>query len=262
MMEESTYFDTLCELEQCLQANYENLDAVLDTLQNLTSENLNDEQMVHSLQMLSKQYKALLDSSVDLRYSKFNTRESQIASIRNSERENNVFADTKPQRNLNEYVKYIENINRDTHEYVNLLERLSVDLGKQVDISDSNVTELVVDDWTPPSELISLLEQYNESSSDIELQDSKVDRYLDQLKLLRAKYAMENNYLLKSTLNDLNDEVNYWRREYENIESMMFGNGPNSMKKMLHNVEVLKVKAADPAMAENEEQPPRKQDAK
>lgn len=240
---ENTYFDSLCELEQSLQSNHEVLQNTLQSLKKITDDSASDAVLLKTMEQLRKEYDGLLGSTAELRYFKFQTREHQMSNENRLEIKNREFIiGPRHLPNIKEYVTCVEDINRDSLEYINLLNRLSVELTKQVDISDPNVTEFVIDKWNPPAELQQILDNYSNPNVEADDLNAEFQNYLNKIKLSRAKYSLENKYLLQSHLAELNKEANYWRKELDNIEMMMFGDGPNSIRKMLQNVDSLKAK--------------------
>ncbi|CCC69719.1 hypothetical protein NCAS_0D01380 [Naumovozyma castellii] len=238
----ATFFESLCEEEQHLQENHENLQAVLKTLNSLTNGTATDAEIEQNLALLSTQYKSLVSNSVDLRYSKYQTRESQLKSTERVARDAQLMKRRQPTANLREYVNVTESINRHSLEYVNLLERLSVDLAKQVEISDPSVSKFVLNDWNPPKGVQAILDKFADPSADAALLKMELVHYLDDIKMSRAKYSLENKYSLQDKVVNLNTELNRWRKELDDIEMMMFGDGATSIKKMLANVESLRSK--------------------
>lgn len=238
---ESPYFDMLCEQEQVLQENHRQLQCVIGLLKDLANPETPEADQILLLQSLSKKYKDLISSSVDLRFIKYQTRESQISALKRTRRNINP-SKLQTIEDLGEYVTLHETVGRESLEYVNLLERLSVDLAKQIEIADPAVTEFVVDNWNPPKGIFAILEELENPDTDAADLRSRLSRYLDQIKMERAKYTIQNKYSLQETLSSLNKEVNDWRKEWDAIENLMFGDSSHSMKKMLQNIELLKSK--------------------
>lgn len=244
---EDTHFETLCEMEQNLRTTYEEAQRTLQTLEKLTDEQSTDSELLSLIDKLSENYNDLVGSSVDLRYSKFKNKESEVrcaAKVRSSNaaavaRATSTSAQAESSV-IREYTTYMETLNRDSLEYINLLNRLAIDLVKQVDISDPDVVEFIIDNWEPPAELKSILEQMSDPNSDLTSAREQLQDYLNSIKLSRARYYLENKYILQDTLKTLSKEVNNWRRELANIEALLFGNGPNSMRRTLSNVEALR----------------------
>lgn len=241
---ENNYFDALCELDQDLNTNHSILQDTLVTLQKLTDDTATDVELLRSLEGLNTCYDRLVDSSTGLLYEKYQTRENEVADGNRLEIENREYIiGTKTTPDMRQFVTYLEEINRDALEYMNLLNKFSIDLVKQVDISDPDVSEFIFKNWNPPKELQKIIDEYNEADavSANEL-NTKLKGYFDSIKLSRAKYNLENRYLLQKQLTQLNSEVNYWRSELDKMEGMLFGDGPHSIKRMLRNVDSLKEK--------------------
>lgn len=238
---ESGCFDMLCEQEQALQENYRRLDAVVKVLKELAETGKTEPEQVQLLQSLSEEYHQLVGSSIDLRYVKYQTREAQIAALKRTRR-NDDYTRLKNVEGLAEFVTLYETLNIDNLKYVNLLERLSVDLVKEIEIADPSVTEFDVDMWNPPKGIFEILEELALSGTDMASVRSRLTGYLDQIKMERAKYTIENKHSLQGILRDLNKEVSNWRKEWDSIENVMFGDGSNSMKKMLQNIDSLRTK--------------------
>ncbi|GAV53208.1 hypothetical protein ZYGR_0AI04920 [Zygosaccharomyces rouxii] len=242
---EFTYFDSLCEEDQALQQNYEQLQDVLQILKNLSEPGRSEEDQLQSLRNLAGSHEKLVSSSIDLRYTKYKTRESQVTSGKRFKRNEN-HSKLQNVQGLREYVTLVEHVNKDSLDYVNLLQRLSVDLAKQIEISDPKVSEFVVNNWSPPDDMQSILEQLADPEKDSTQLRSRLDQHLDQIKMERAKYTIENKYSLQETLNEVNKEMNYWRRNWNAIENLMFGDSAHSIKKMLQSIDLLRTKLEKP----------------
>lgn len=236
---EQTYFDTLCEEEQISQETHEQLHTVVEVLKELANATKSEQEQNELLHSLSKEHRKLTDICIDLRYAKYQAREAQVAASKRTKKNhsNTKLQDTK---SLAEYITLCESISKDSLEYVNLLERLSVDLAKQIEIADPKVSEFIVDNWNPPKGIYAILETLGDPTVDPKDIATRIRGYLDQIKMERAKYTIQNKYSLQETLHDLTKEVNSWRKECDSMENLMFGDSSNSMKKMLQNVDSLK----------------------
>ncbi|CAB4254873.1 similar to Saccharomyces cerevisiae YHR167W THP2 Subunit of the THO complex [Maudiozyma barnettii] len=241
---ENTYFDSLCEVDQVLQSSHEILQDTMKILKKLTDDSASDAVLLKSLEELHGSYYKLVDTTADLRYSKLQAREHQISNENKLDIENREYIiGTKSWPDLRQYVTYLENINQDSLEYINLLNKLSVELVKQVDISNPDVSEFVFDKWKPPAELQKIIDNYYDNDDKkIDTLNGDLQDYFNSIKLSRATYTLENKYLLQRHLTELNKEANYWRGELDNIELLLFGEGPHSIRKVLKNVETLKNK--------------------
>lgn len=242
--QEFTYFDSLCEEEQYLQENYSKLHNVLKTMKSLAQPGKSDEDRLQLLYSLQSSHQELVDSSIGLRYVKYKTRESQVISSRKFRRsgEYNGLQDVEGMR---EFITLWEVVNKEMLDYINLLQRLSVDLAKQIEISDPEVNEFDLNNWTPSSAMQAILEQF----ADPQVESSRLKlllvQYMDQIKMERAKYTIENKHSLQEKLIELNKEVNYWRRNWNAIENLMFGDSTHSIKRMLQSIDLLKSKLAE-----------------
>lgn len=240
-VDNESYFESLCAQEQYLQTNYSETQSIIKILKSLANEEASDEEIIALLKKLTDKYQSLTASSIDLKYSKYDTREAQIAMMNLGEKgARGSELDSVP--DFQEYSLLVENINKELLVYMNLLGRLSSDLAKQIELTDTAVTPVIVDDWCPPEEILSILEKFTTETTKTSELRSKLQHYLDQIKMERARFTLENEYSLKETLDKLNMEVNYWRKEWDNIEMLMFGDGPNSMKRMMKNVNTLRSK--------------------
>lgn len=238
---ETGCFDMLCEQEQALQENHRRLNAVIKVLSELAEPANSEPEQIRLLKSLSEEYQELVGSSIDLRYLKCQTRESQIAAS-NKARRNADYSKLQNIDGLAEFVTLYDMVSMDYLRYVNLLERLSVDLVKEIEIADPTVTEFVVNKWNPPKGIFEILDELADPATDVVAVRSRLNGYLDQIKMERAKYTIENKHSLQGTLRDLNKEVSNWRKEWDSIENVMFGDGSHSMKKMLQNIDSLKSK--------------------
>ncbi|KAG0655734.1 hypothetical protein C6P44_005454 [Monosporozyma unispora] len=238
------YFDSLCELEDYSQTNYEKLQAVLKTLKKLLEcekSNNNDTEILNLLNILARDYEGLLGSSVDLRQAKYQARESEIQSADQMETDNHTRLNRTPfGDDLIEYIDVMEDIQRDSLRYTTIVERLSIDLAKQAEVSDPEVSKYDMNDWKPSKELQDVLDRFYDDNDKVYEINDGIKSYLDQIKLARAKYTLENKHQLQAKLSQLNKEVSHWRKEWDSMETLMFGDDPKSMKSMLHNIESLK----------------------
>lgn len=239
-----TYFDSLCEEEQSLQENYSRLNKVLQTLKSLTTPGKSDADQLSLLHSLQESQKELIDSSIDLRYVKYNARESQVTVSKRSRR-NASHSKLQSLEGLREYITLWELSNKETLDYINLLQRLSVDLAKQIEISDPEKSAFEVNRWEPTDRMQTIVEQLADPNVDSALLNSQLVEYMDQIKMERAKYTIENKHSLQETLIELNKEVNYWRRNWNAIENLMFGDNSHSIKRMIHSIDILRSKLAD-----------------
>ncbi|EJS43394.1 thp2p [Saccharomyces arboricola H-6] len=242
-----TYFESLCEEEQSLQESQTKLSNILDVLLELTNPKSSDDLLSESLIKLPALHQDLLKSATRLRYDKYQTREAQL--LEDSEAGRDTSAGVRNQKSISEYYSTFEQLNRDTLRYVNLLQRLSVDLAKQIEVSDSSVTVYEVDNWGPSEKLQGILEQYCAPDTDIRGVDSQIKNYLDQIKMARAKFGLENKHSLKERLSTLTKELNHWRKEWDDIETLMFGDDEHSMKKMIQKIDSLKSELKAPSRA-------------
>ncbi|EHN02025.1 Thp2p [Saccharomyces cerevisiae x Saccharomyces kudriavzevii VIN7] len=253
--ERSTYFESLCEEEQGLQESQTNLLNILDTLSALANPKSSDDLLVESLKRLPTLHDDLIKSSIRLRYDKYQTREAQL--LEDAETGRDILAGVQNRKTVAEYYSTFDQLNRDTLKYINLLKRLSVDLAKQVEVSDPSVTVYELDNWVPSEKLQGILEEYCAPETDIRGVDAQIKNYLDQIKMARAKFGLENKYSLKEGLSTLTKELNHWRKEWDDIEMLMFGDDAHSMKKMIQKIDSLKseiksLPGSDPVDAEGD----------
>lgn len=238
------YFDSLCELDNYSQTNFEKLQDVLKTLRKLLEcqKSPNDDaEILRLFDILSRDYEGLVETSVDLRQAKYQARESEIQSTEQMETINHTRLNRTPfGDDVREYINVLEEIQRDSLRYTTRVERLSADLAKQPEVSDPEVSRFDMNNWRPSQELREILEKYIDENEDVTEIKNDVNTYLDQIKLARAKYTLENKHNLQVKLSQLNKEVNQWRKEWDSMETLMFGDDPKSMKSMLSTVESLK----------------------
>ncbi|CAI4039542.1 hypothetical protein SMKI_08G2100 [Saccharomyces mikatae IFO 1815] len=240
-----TYFESLCEEEQSLQESQTNLLNILDILLALANPKSSDDLLTESLKKLPDLHRELIKNSIRLRYNKYQTREAQL--FENAETGRDITAGVQNRKSVSEYYSTFEQLNKDTLRYINLLKRLSVDLAKQVEVPDPSVTVYDVDKWVPSEKLQGILEQYCASDTDIRGVDAQIKNYLDQIKMARAKFGLENKYSLKERLSILTKELNHWRKEWDDIEMLMFGDDAHSMKKMIQKIDSLKSEINSPS---------------
>lgn len=238
------YYDALCDQEQVLQENHGHLVSVIGTMKSLNEE-VDDQELLTRLNKLSKNVKELMDSSVELRYRKYQARELRIVSMQQKSGNEEEVKMLQRNERLREYIDILDAINRDSLTYVNMLGRLSVDLAKQIELSDSSVTEFIVADWKPPQEVQGILENFLDLDETTRKLDDQLDRYLDGIKMERAKYSLENKYALQEQLKSLEKEVSYWREAWVDIEKLMFGDSAQSMKGMLRSIQKMQSRLTD-----------------
>ncbi|KAG0672081.1 hypothetical protein C6P45_004096 [Maudiozyma exigua] len=241
---ENSYFESLCEMDQVLQSNHEVLQETMQILEKLTNDSANDVELLKYMELLHQSYDSLLESSTDLRYSKYQTREHQVSNVNKMDIENREYIiGRKTWPDLRQYITLLDGINKDSIAYANLLNKLSVELVKQIDISDPQISEIVFDKWKPPAELQTIVDNYYESDTgNNDMLSDQLTKYFNSIKLSRAKYILQNKYMLQRHLTELNKEVNYWRGELDNIEMLLFGDGPHSIRRTLQTVDKLKAK--------------------
>lgn len=261
------YFDSLCELDNYSQTNFEKLQDVLKTLLKLLqlqtsitnnpnvtngvenveeTDTANDNDIIKLLNILSRDYDSLIETSVALKLAKYQAREAQIQSAESMETANHTRLNKSPfGDDFLEYVNVLETIQRDSLKYTTLIDKMSVDLAKQVEVSEPNVSNFDMDNWRPPKELQDILDKYSNMDEDVSIIDDDLKDYLDQIKLSRAKYTLENKYQLQTQLNKLNSEINQWRKECDSMESLMFGDDPRSMRSMLKTIRSLQQRLMD-----------------
>lgn len=241
---ENSYFESLCEMDRVLQSNHEVLQETIQVLTKLTNDSANDGELLKYLGVLHESYDRLLESSTDLRYSKFQTREHQISNVNKMDIENREYIiGRKTWPDLRQYITLLDSINKDSIAYTNLLNKLSVELVKQIDVSDPQISEIVFDKWKPPNEFQKIVDNYYESdATNRDGLNDELTKYFNSIKLSRAKYTLQNKYLLQRHLTELNKEANYWRGELDNIEMLLFGDGPHSIRRTLQTVDKLKTK--------------------
>ncbi|CCE61604.1 hypothetical protein TPHA_0A05300 [Tetrapisispora phaffii CBS 4417] len=243
------YFEALCAEEENVHANYGELKKMVSILKDLTNEDSSDEELISKLKELEKVHYAVKKSTADLKFSKFKVRNTEVNVIENSKLNGNndyqhdlIGNKINEVENIKEYIETIENLNSDLMIYTNLLGRLSVGLIQQVQVSNTENSEIMINDYPPPEEIVSILEKFNTETTETDDLRGQLDDYLQKIKMDRAKYTLENEYLLKDSLLTLSKEVNYWRKEYDNLEMLMFSDGPNTIMKMMKNVDSLRLK--------------------
>lgn len=250
-MLELEYFETLSQLEAKLQDNYELLQSLLQILSGIVNSD-DEQQILQLLNSLKDSCDKLIESSTDLRYSKFQSHEARLSAIDQLETQNHVLMSDKDilGDDVIEFITVWEEIQQDSLKYLSLLNNLTVELARQVEVE--NVSKYDMNDWEPSTDLKHLIEQHlvetqaNETTGNVDSTvstksvDVQLQEYLNNLKLTRAKHALDNKYNLKEQLDSIQKECQYWKQEWDNIESMMFGDSPRSMKTILHKVETMK----------------------
>lgn len=248
-MLELEYMESLSQLKGKLDTNYELLQNLLEVLSGIVRSD-DEQEVLQLLNKLKDYYDKLISSSTDLRYSKFQSLEARLSDIDQLETQNHILMSNKEilGDDVIEFISVWEDIQQDSLRYLNLLNTLSVQLARQIEVE--NVFKYDMNDWEPSDDLKQLIEQHlletNEAGTGEDTNSKPVDlqvkEYLNNLKLTRAKYAVDNKYNLKEQLDSIQKECQYWKQEWDNIESMMFGNSPRSMKTILHKVETMKTR--------------------
>ncbi|CCH59612.1 hypothetical protein TBLA_0B07960 [Henningerozyma blattae CBS 6284] len=244
----NSYFEALSEQEGQLEASHDSVQKTINLLIQLANDNDDDNHKLELLKRLNDEYPKLLKNNTDLYHGKFNAISAKIENepAPLTIHDSNVLAD-EAKDSLEECVNEIEEIYRNSQKYINMVNRLSVDLAKQIETADIRKDKYIVDNWLPPKEIEEILQEFTDDDSEAVRLRARLEQYLDQLKMERVKYTLENRYTIEDKLILANKEVNRWRIEWDKLETLMFGRGPNSLKNMLQKNEQLaeKLKSAE-----------------
>lgn len=252
----TTFVDLLDEQQGFLEESYEQVNEALRLLYKLADENEADEKKIKTLKKLQEEHPALVKSMANLKSNQSSVMESYNTKVKISPSADTArsklffsYKDASNPDNLFIYTRELRNLNRSWMIHVNLLGRLSMKLCRQLE-STGDTSKIVINRTNPPQEIDEILKQYDSLRSEGENDEQIIDdanelrynllQYIDNIKFSRARYSLENKYLLKDLFEKLTKDVANWRQQWDSLENMLFGESGNSMKKVVQKIESLK----------------------
>ncbi|SCU90075.1 LAMI_0E00518g1_1 [Lachancea mirantina] len=143
---------------------------------------------------------------------------------------------------LLEYINEVQELELSLFEHQSLLGRLSASLDLSESANERSVRPAKDDDATK-NVFHQLLKQYSATNSSqdelTKLRDQLMELINDQ-KLEKAQYSLENQHTLKEVFSQLAHQVTEWKEQFQSLEDIMFGNGPRSMLSLFHEVDKMK----------------------
>lgn len=253
-MSSSTVLDVLEELNSGLEGNFYHLEALLDALQAVVSEENADSERIKALMSLNDEYPSFVKSLASLRDNQtsiiesYNTKMklSPLASVAKSGL--SVSGADGSADLLRLYVNELKMLDNACLEHGNLLGRLSSNLGNQMkqDIDTSISVEVSKRDAL--REIMAKYDSIDGNDDQPEILRQELLDYIDSMKMEKARYSLVNQYMLSDSYKQLTKEVTQWKHQYESLEGIMFGDNPNSIRSMVYKIESLKEKLHEPSL--------------
>ncbi|AET39877.1 Thp2p Ecym_5093 [Eremothecium cymbalariae DBVPG len=243
------YMDLLNVQQGYLDENYNKVQEILDILDGLVDENLSDEEKVKLLKSLSDERSRLFKSLINLRVNNTNCIETYNTKIKigpasdiAKSRLKATPTDISSGDNLFNYLKEVRQLHIAWLKHLKLLNALAVDMCYPL-VNQEDTENIAVNKEHYPRELAPVLEEYDAYGADIEdIRNlrSKLMQYFENIKSSRAKYLLENKYLLADSLKELTKLVAAWSQKWEHLENILFGDSPASLRKLLQTMETVK----------------------
>ncbi|SCU92388.1 LANO_0E00650g1_1 [Lachancea nothofagi CBS 11611] len=235
----------LNELQSSLNVNHQHSIELLDDLETLVVDSSAESKKTEALKSMRANFARSTMSMADLRDEHTNIIESYntklklgpLADVAKSRLTVSVDSNGDPSLLLD----YITEVN-DSHslhmEHVNLIGRLSSKFSDSAVSSskDSSNTGAEFD----LEKVLDAYEAENSSPQDTEQLKRRLLDWIDSLKMNKARYSLENQYILRDMLKKLTSDVMQWRQNYESVENMMFGGTQNSIVQTLQKIEKLR----------------------
>lgn len=251
--------DLLSEQQGQLDENYRNAMGVLDALETLAAPEQHKEEQVAALHALKAQSEPLLRSLVMLRVNNVNCVEAYATRAKIGPASDvaksklHASAGDNSAGNVLGLVARVRELQMTWLQHLQLVNQLSVELAYPLGRRGSE--HVTVNREGPPPELVAALAAYDagpDAPAAAELR-AELLRYLDDIKATRARYLLENKYLLADSLRQLTRDVSSWSQKWESLEGTLFGDAPSSLRSLLRSVDTTKatitqkVAAPDPA---------------
>ncbi|AMD21187.1 HEL093Cp [Eremothecium sinecaudum] len=243
------YMDLLNEQQGYLDENYNLAQEVLDILDGLANEEKSDEDKIALLKSLKKGSDELFSSLINLRINNINSIESYNTKMKIGPSSDVAKSKLKVSPtdlgnpdNLYNYLKELRLLNFEWMKHLKLLNDFSTDMSFPI-ANQEGTDHIVVNREHFPAELLPVLERYDqhgEAVDDTMKLRSEMMQYFENIRSTRAKYHLENKYLIATSLKELTKSVAAWSSKWENLESLLFGDNPNSIRKLLQSVQSIK----------------------
>ncbi|AGO10674.1 AaceriABR205Cp [[Ashbya] aceris (nom. inval.)] len=240
------YMDLLTEQQGQLDDNYRNALGVLDALEALAAPEQHKEDQVAALRSLQTQSEPLLRSLVMLRVNNVNCVEAYAtrakigpASDVAKSKLHATAGDDGPD-NVRSLVTRVRELQMAWLQHLQLVNQLSVELAYP--LGSRGGQHVTVDREGPPPELAAALAAYDAGPDAPAAAALRAEllRYLDNIKATRARYLLENKYLLSDSLRQLTRDVSAWSQKWESLEGTLFGDAPSSLRSLLRSVDTTK----------------------
>lgn len=235
------YFEAICTQEEQLQSNAGELDKAICLLQGLAKEEGSDDEKIQLLKELGAQYEKLSESSTELYLGKFESIEADLVAQEKTE----FTGSNRNIENIAECAETLQELQQDMQAYMNMLDRLSVDVAQYIDTTDVAESEICVDKQAPTSELLEILNGFIDDNEEPIRIKARLDEYLNNIKMERVQYALENKFTLEERLKEVQSEVSRWRNEWDTLENSLFGDSTSSLVKLIQRNEQLTQKLND-----------------
>lgn len=242
----NVYLDVLDEQEDQMGVAQTSAIQVLNTLEELISslEN-NDGSALDHMAKIASQNECLLKEIVNLRLAQINAIESHRTRVKLGPSaelaRSKLFLSTEERddpHNLFDYFEELKQLHESWMRHISLLSNLSDELAFKFESKEGN--KVFVNSTAYPTLLKDTIEKYDEfrdQQEDTEYLRLILFEYLDEIKTGRAKFALENKYILKKSLQELTKEVSEWSQRWSTTENTLFGDSPTSLKKFIQKTE-------------------------
>lgn len=248
------YMDLLDDQHSYLEDSYSQGQEIIELLNNLLVQNISDDQIIIALKELQEKNDELFNSLLDLKMNSIACLESTNtkskigpASDLAKSQLKVTSRGTANNDNLFIFIRELQQLNKLWMIHLNNLNKLSYSISH--DFGTCNPTsKIIINKQNVPKELREILEKYDEYDKTIEdtasLRSQLMD-YLEGIKKMRGKYTLENKFLLKNTVKQLNKEVSKWNQQWQSLDDILFGENSRSIKKMMQTVKTIKETITD-----------------
>ena len=242
------YLDKLDEQEDQMRVTHTVATDIINSLEELVGalERKETTEGLETLKVLKSKNDELLKSIAVTRVLQINSSEIRANLMKDPDlTASKIFLSSDDRDDPNNLFNYFEET-KGLHEawmrHLSLVANLSDDLVHKLESSDES-NKVLVNKNPLPAVLKETVKQYEEIGDEqqrIENIRAKLFQYLDEIKAGRAKYALENKYILNSTLQQITKEVSEWSQRWTHIENSLFGDSPTSLKKLVQKAENIK----------------------
>ncbi|KAG0676950.1 hypothetical protein C6P41_004487 [Kluyveromyces marxianus] len=247
----NAYLDRLDEQEDQMNTTQSLALEVLDNLEELikTAEDKSaedDSTGLNVLETLRSKNKELLKSITMTRVLQLNATEKRAELLKNPDlTTSKLFLSPDDRNHPDNLFNYFEEgklLHETWMRHLSLISNLSDDLVVKLESHDDSNLVVTNKDPLPPvlKNTIRKYEELGPEQQHIEDIRATLFQYLDDIKAGRAKYALENKYILNTSLQEITKEVSEWSQRWTNIENTLFGDSPNSLKKLIQKADEIK----------------------